>query len=164
MKTTIELNKSELTELLKTIEFGSLVDIHISTKVRMNKTNNPYFDLVTKHSNGVVFVGGNYKDRVEKSMDMEKGSFEPEKNRVGDHVSKCVLYNEKFDKHYLQYEMFRNRRMKTSFTFEGDPIGKQLFESYLVKSNPNKYGVQTQSVTVDNIKELTYRKTRYIVV
>jgi hypothetical protein len=160
-KKVVKVTTVELLNILKKIEFGTLSDLHIQTKVKMNKTNNPYFDKIIKKSNGVVFLGGNYQTRVINETGNE--NFTPEKNNVGDHTSPCVLHNEKLNKDYLMYETFRQRKMKSKFFFEGDPIEKRFFESFMGSFTPNKYGVQVQSVTISNIEEITIRRKRYVV-
>ncbi|MEN6291045.1 MAG: hypothetical protein ABFD07_03370, partial [Methanobacterium sp.] len=88
----------------------------------------------------------------------------PEECKVGQHVSKCFLHNEKTGKNYLQYEWFEQVVPKSEYRYNGDPIEKKLFESYMSSYTPNKYGVNFQSVTIDNIKECHMDGNVYIVV
>jgi hypothetical protein len=157
----VSVTKDELTEILKGQEKGTFGFIHMTTKVRMNKTGNPFFDKVIKVTKGNILLGNSYEKRVETETGIE--NFRPEENRVGEHVSKCVLHNEKTGKHYLQYEWFEKTLPKSEYVFDGDIIEKQLFESYMTKYTPNKYGVNFQSVTVDNIKEIHINKYQYVV-
>ena len=128
----------------------------------MNKTGNPYYNLVTKVTTGNILVGNSYETRVGNITD--NPDFVPEENKVGEHVSKCVLFNENTGKHYLQYEWFNKITPKSEYTFNGNPIEKTLFESYMTKYKPNKYGLNFQSVTIDNIKEIHLNGDQYVVV
>ena len=168
----IELTTNELTEIFKIKERGTWCYLITETKVRMNKTGNPYFDQVIKTSHLNILLGNSYQTRViTKTGDVD---FEPEENKVGGHVSKCVLHNDKTGKDYLQYENFDYSKIpnypknlippKPEYKFNGDVIEKILFESYMTKYTPNKYGVIFQSVTMDNIKECHLDGNRYIVV
>jgi hypothetical protein len=157
----IELTTSELTEILKGKDKGTWCYMITETKVRMNKTGNPYFNQVIKRSYLNVLLGNSYQNRVIK----ETGDtdFIPEVNKVGEHISKCVLHNENTGKDYLQYENFDYKSIPNypknlipsdpEYNFNGDPIEKRLFESYMMKYSPNKYGVTFMSVTIENIKE-----------
>jgi len=163
MKTTNEnlsVTKQELVSILSNVEKGTFAFLHIETKVRMNKTGNPYFDKVMKITKGNVLLGNSYQTRVQKET--ENPTFTPEKCNVGEHTSKCILHNEKLNRDYLQYEWFEEVQPKSEFRFEGDPIEKELFRDYMVKSSPNKYGVNCLSVMIDNIKEMTLNKVHYI--
>lgn len=168
----IELTTNELTEILKGKDKGTWSFLITETKVRMNKTGNPYFNQVTKKSFLNILLGNSYQTRViNKTGDTD---FEPEENKVGHHVSKCVLHNENTGKDYLQYENFNYKSIpnypknlipsEPEYNFNGDPIEKRLFESYMSKFTPNKYGIIFQSVTIDNIKECHLDGNRYIVV
>lgn len=158
----IELTTNELTQILMTQNVGTFCWIHMETKVRMRKTDNPYFDQIKKITKGNILLGNNYKDRVIK----ETGNtdFVPEECKVGEHISKCVLYNEKTGKHYLQYEWFEEVTPKSEYDFHGDPIEKQFFQSFMSEYRPNKYGTNFQSVTIENIKECHVHGNQYIVV
>jgi hypothetical protein len=57
---------------------------------------------------------------------------------------------------------------KVEYTFEGNPIDKQLFESYLVKVSESKKQPQERKVKVitpkiENIKSFTLEGIKYIV-
>ncbi len=168
----VELTTNELTEILKGKEKGTWCYLITETKVRMNKTGNPYFNQVTKKSFLNVLLGNSYQNRVIKEMG--DSDFVPEENKVGHHVSKCVLFNENTGKYYLQYENFDYKSIpnypknlipsEPEYNFNGDQIEKRLFESFMSKYTPNKYGVTFMSVTIDNIKECHLDGNRYIVV
>lgn len=168
----IEVTTSELTDVLKGQEKGTWSYLITETKPRMNKTGNPYFGQIVKRSYLNVLLGNSYQNRVIKETgDVD---FVPEVCKVGEHISKCVLHNDKTGKDYLQYENFDYSNIpnypknlippKPEFCYDGNIIDKTLFESYLVQSSPNKYGVTFLSVTIDNIKECHLNGNHYIVV
>lgn len=166
MKTTekirVNVTTEELLSILMLQEKGTFPFLHMETKPKMNKRGNPYFDRVTKVTKGNILLGVDYSKRVQNNT--ENPEFKPEMNNVGDKVTKCIRHNEKFDRYYLDYEWFNEVKPKSEFICEGNPIEKQLFESYMGTFTPNKYGVNFQSVTVTNIKEIHINKVEYVVV
>lgn len=158
----IELTSNELVTILMTQNIGTFCWIHMETKVRMNKTGNPYYDQIKKITKGNILLGNSYQTRVQNET--ENPDFVPEKNKVGEHISKCVLHNDKTGKDYLQYEWFENVVPKSEYEFNGDSIEKMLFQSFMGEYRPNKYGVNFQSVTIENIKECHVHGNQYIVV
>jgi hypothetical protein len=166
MKTTekirMNVTSDELLSILMTQEKGTFAFLCMETKPKMNKTNNPYFDRVTKITKGNILLGCDYKTRV--GNETENPDFQPEENKVGEKVTKCIRHNEKYNRFYLDYEWFEEVKPKSEYRYNGDPIEKQLFESFMGTYTPNKYGVNHQSVTVTNIKEIHINKTEYVVV
>jgi hypothetical protein len=173
-KQTTTVTVSELVEVLKTIEIGTFANIQYRINVRMNKTGNPYHDKVFKHYKGNIYTGSNYMERVKNNLIKEgkineANAIEAKPSNVGTHVSKCVLYNAKHDKYYLQYEWFEEIKPQVEYTFEGDNIGRELFQQFEVKKS---YGsstqadlerkVNTQTVTVDNIIAISLNGIRYL--
>jgi len=154
----------DLLEILKAQKRGTFANFHIETVPDMRKTENPFFGKVMKITTGNILIGGNYNKRVENETGIE--GFQSEKCKVGEHIGdgNCVLYNENKGRHYLQYEWFEEVRPKSEYEFEGNPIEKELFRSYMGTYTPNKYGVLTQSVNVNNIKSITFNHTKYTVI
>jgi len=158
----IELTTSELTTVLMGKEKGTFCYLEYHTKVRMNKTGNPYYDQVIKITKGNILMGNDYQTRViNETNDV---NFTPEKCKVGEHISKCVLHNDNTGKNYLQYEWFEKVLPKSEYKFGGNPIEKGMFESFMSTYTPNKYGVNFQSVTIENIKECHIDGNQYRVV
>ena len=158
----IELTTNELTEVLKPLSRGTFGWFEIETIVGMNKRNNPYFGQITKLTSGNILLGNSYETRV--GNETNNPDFVPEKCNVGEHISKCVLFNENKGKHYLQYEWFNEVRPTSEYFYNGDRVEKELFVSFMKKYTPNKYGINFQSVTIDNIKKIHINGNQYIVV
>lgn len=159
----VGLTTSELVEILKSVKRGTFCYFEIHTIPTMNKTNNPFFNQVTKITKGNILIGGNYKTRVKNSNE-EIEDFTPEVCTVGQKIDdSCVQYNERLDRYYLQYEWFNQVLPKSTFEFEGNPIEKQMFQDYMRSYTPNKYNVNIQSVKIENIKEIHFNHNHYIV-
>lgn len=164
------INQNDLLTILMNVENPTFVNIISQTKVRMNKTDNPYFEKIKKTSKGNYFIGGSYEDMVNVRMKKEGmlPTFKSEENKVGEHVTKCVQFNEKLNKYYLQYFIFETSNVKSSYEFEGNEIERELFRSYEVKKSqtsrqPQENKHQPQSLSVENIKEISLNGVHYVV-
>ena len=166
----VGLSTDELIQICMNIEKGTFGYFEIHTIVSMNKTGNPFYNLVKKITKGKILIGGkvneddltNYEKRVIKNTGDE--DFKSQKNNVGNHIEGSpVLYNEKLDRYYLQYEWFEEVLPKSEFEFEGNPIEKQMFRDYMRSYTPNKYGVNVQSVKFENLKRLHINHIQYVV-
>jgi len=164
----VGLSTDELVEILKGVEKGTFGFFEIHTIPKMNKKGNPYHELVTKVTKGNVLIGGQvdedekstYQKRVIKNTGNE--DFVPQKNNVGSHVDgTCVIFNERLNRYYLQYEWFNEVKPKTEFFFEGNSIEKQIFQDFMRKYTPNPYRVNVQSVKIENIKEIHLNHVHY---
>lgn len=171
-KKSVKINKVELLQLLMNVEKSTFVNLVTETKVRMNKTNNPYFDKVVKRNKCTYLIGNDYEKRVNNNMEKEglERTFEVGELKGKKHVSKCVCVDTKTESvHYLMVERFDEvKPQKTEYTFEGNSIDKQLFESYMVKVSESKKQEQDRKVMVntflvDSIKEISLEGTHYIV-
>jgi len=159
----VGLLTSELTEILKSVVRGTFAYFEINTIPSMNKTGNPYYNRVTKITKGNILIGGDYQKRVIKNTGNE--DFVPERNNVGEHTGEgsCVIYNEKYDRYYLQYEWFEQVIPKATYKYEGNPIEKQMFSDFMRAWTGNKYNVNVQSVKMENIKEIHFGHVHYVV-
>ena len=171
-KNIIKVSRIELLTILMNVNKPTFTYIISETLPKMNKTNNPYFDKVVKKSSGNYFIGGNYEDMVITRMEKEglEPNFESMECTVGQKVegTKCIQYNEKLDRYYLQYFIFTTSNIKSEYTFEGNPIDKVLFESFLTKQSessrqPQENKHQPQSFKIESIKEISLDGNRYIV-
>jgi hypothetical protein len=167
----LTIGQTELIELLNNVEKSTFVNIVMETPVRMNKTGNPYFNLITKRSKTNFLIGNDYETRVNSNEKKEglEGDFVSMAPSGKKHISKCVLVDTKTEStHYLMVERFDEIKPTTEFIFEGNEIDKQLFESYMVKVSETSRQDQEKKVMVitpkiENIKELSLNGTRYIV-
>jgi hypothetical protein len=169
--TEVNITKNELLTLLMSVDKPTFTNILYKIKVKMNKTDNPYYERVFKTTKGNFFIGGTYEDMVNERMKKEglTPNFVSEENNVGEHITKCVQFNEKYNKHYLQYFSFENSIHSTEYEFEGRNIDREMFKSFEVKKSetsrqPQDNKHQVQSLTIDNIKKITLNGTKYNVI
>lgn len=168
MKNPIKVTTEELITILNSVENPTFVNIKSETEVRMRKTDNPYFKKVMKVRSGRYLIGSEYETRVNTNDKKEggEGEFVGQTSKVGVHISKCVLYNEKLDTHYLSHEMFDEVKPKVEYIYEGNPIDKQLFEGFISQSSnysnqPQERKVKWMTIKLDNIKEISLNGNVY---
>ena len=178
MKQNLTISQQDLISLLNEIENPTFVNIVSTTNVKMNKEKtkegnkelNPYYNKVTKLRKGNFLIGSDYEKRVQKNDKKEggEGNFQSQESKVGTHISKCVLFNERLNKYYLSHEKFPKVKPKNEFLFEGNTIDKMLFEKWIGESNnyenqPQENKVEWTTLTIDNIKEISLNGIHYII-
>ena len=144
----------------------------MSTEVRMNKTNNPFFGQVRKISNCNYLIGNDYESRVNSNEEKEglEGDFVSLKPSGKSHVSKCVLVDDKTGlTHYLMVERFDEIQPKVTYIQDGiGEILKEQFENFLVKTSDTSRQDQERKVMVitpkiENIREMSLNGVHYVV-
>lgn len=170
MSNIVFLTLPEWIVLLNNVAVGQFVHLKTLTNVRMNKTGNPYFGLVKKFTEVNVLLGGrSYTRGVDeggRKEGIDASDFVAEKCKVGEHVSRVVLYNEKTGLHYAQYEIFQEVKPKVTYLFNGNEIDRKMFQDYEVKKSeasrqPQERKVFMPSVTLQNIVSLKMNGTEY---
>lgn len=161
-KQVVKVTQEELLLILMSVEKPTFTNIVSVTKPKMNKTNNPYFDRVIKTSKGNYFIGGTYEEMVKIRMEKEgiEGTFESKECTVGNHVTKCVQFNEKLNKHYLQYFIFNTSNIKSTYEVDGVEVDKELIKPYLTKKSTTSRQPQEnkhipQSFMLSSIKQIS---------
>jgi hypothetical protein len=173
-KETKVISQSEVVNLLGNYEKKSFINVVTDTLVRMNKTGNPYYNLVHKHSSRNYLINSDYLKRVIKEgekegISEEENTFEVEDMKGKKRVKNSVCIDTKTEQtYYLFLELFDEVKPQVEYTCEGNPIDKQLFESYLVKVSESKKQPQERKVKVitpkiENIKSFTLEGVKYIV-
>jgi len=170
-KVIVNIKRNELIKLFMLVDKSTFV--YLITKViqgDMNKTGNPFYGKIEKIQKGNYLIGNTHEDRIGGNETKEglENTFESSPNKIGKHISKCVLYNEKLDRYYLQYEYFKGNTTKIEYRFEGDTIEKTLFESYLKQKSeptnqPQQKKVYFQSFKFDSIMECTLNGVHYVI-
>ena len=173
-----KITQQELISILVGIEKPTFTNIVTETIVRMNKgktkegnkEENPYHNKVTKLKKGNYLIGMEYEQRVNNNDTKEggEGTFVVSENKVGTHIGKCVLFNEKLNKHYLFHERFDEIKPQTEYIFEGNTIDQMIFDKWVSESGnyenqPQDRKVKVMSVSISNIKEISLEGTKYIV-
>jgi len=171
MKTQMSISKNELITLLSTIEKPTFTNIVMETKVKMRKTNNPYFDKIVKRSKCNYSLGVNYENRVNNNEKKEglEGNFVTEKPSGKTHISKCLLVKDTdLSVYYVMLERFTEIKPKNEYVCEGNQIEKQLFESYMSEVKESTKQEQEKKVMVitpniENIKEISLNGVHYTI-
>lgn len=188
-KTFVNVSFDEMLNLLMEIEKGTINSMKIVTKPRMltggrrdkitGEYPNKYVDRVTKITTGTFTCGSSYVDRIKKECEKRGLDFNQwviENSKVGEHVSKCVTFNENTNNHCFQLEIHRNNpnnHVKSTFLVDGETIDEMVkrgFEQYLIKSKPSEkqldFGIDETvdffSPSVKNIKEFTTNGICYV--
>jgi hypothetical protein len=172
MKNVQKINQTELVNLLSNLERGQFVNLFIVTKVAMNKFNrdkankkpNPFLDQILKLNCFNAIVGNSYETRVfTETQKLGLPMPDIKENKVGNHVSKVLLYNENKNSYYLQYEKPKNYVSRALYFFKNSLITKDKFFEFMPekKYDPNK--PVFLSVKIENIKSITIHKIKYIV-
>jgi hypothetical protein len=174
IKETKFIGKSEVVNLLSNYEKKSFTNMVTETIVRMNKTGNPYYNGIKKLSSRNYYINSDYLKRVinegkKEGINPEENTFQVEEMKGKKRVKNSVCVDTKTEEtFYLFLELFDEVPPKVEYTFEGNPIDKQLFESYLVKVSESKKQPQERKVKVitpkiENIKSFTLEGIKYIV-
>lgn len=157
-------------KILTDVKKPTFVNMVTKILVKMNKTDNIYHNKIYKTTNGNYFIGGTYEDMVNERMKKEgmTPTFVSESNSVGEHLSQCVLFNEKTNLYYLQYFVFNNSIHDVNYEFNGNWIDRELFRSFEIKRSessrqPQENKHRVLSVKINNIKEMSLNGQRYII-
>lgn len=170
-KNEMIIKRKDFVKVMDNVESSTIIYLKRKTKVKMNKKGNPYHDQVYKVSEGMGIIGNEYQKRIETELGKEgkEKDFKVGRNKVGYHINKVITRNDDHNREYFMYEWFGEKPPKTEYLFEGNPIDKMLFDSWLIKSNgyytqPTERKVQVLQVGLDNVEYVTYNKTKYILV
>jgi hypothetical protein len=176
-KVNLTVSQSELVTILNDVKNPTFCEVVMVTIPKMNKGGrsgvpvNPYFGRVTKHKTGRILIGMDYEQRVNNNLEKEgeEKNFVTQKNNVGEHVNKCILWNENTQKFYLFHEWFKEVQPKVEFILDGvNPIEKMLFDNWVTQTNGySNQGlereVQVLSVSLDNVRTLTHNGVKYTI-
>lgn len=157
MNEVIEIVRISIVEMLQIflgISKSTFINLTTETIVPMNKTGNEtFYNQVTKLSSRNYLVGNSYEDRVIVNEVKEglEPTFESQSLSGKEHYqdSKCVLIDTKtHEKFYLMVELFDEIKPVVEYRFNGNPIDRQMFESFMRKMSDNKSQPQERKVKV----------------
>lgn len=161
-KQIISVTQEELLLVLMSVEKPTFTNIVMCTVPKMNKGNNPYFGRLVKKSKGNFFIGGDYERMVIEGMIKEglEDEFKSEKCTVGEHLTKCIQYNEKLNRHYLQYYTYPSSNIKSTYEVDGVEVEKDIIRPYLTSSSstsrqPQEKKVNVKSLMLSSIKQIS---------
>ena len=168
MKPVKIITKTDLVKLLMQVRTATPAKILAETVVKMNKTDNPYYDKIRKTQLSNVFINFKYENSVNNAL-LKEGktdNFVAKERSWGVRVvgTPLVLHNNQY---YLETR-FLNNEPKISYSMGNVDIDKSVFENFLVKKSPSKtQGLEKEVIlrdfSIDNIKEITFNNNHYIV-
>ena len=172
IKQTLTIPRSNMITLLSEVERPTFVHLVTDTKVRMNKTNNPYYDEIRKVLSSNFYIGLEYEKRVNVNREKENKETDFVSSPLSgkEHISKCVLTDTKTrTKFYLMCEWFKRSYPKIDYIHNGNSIDRQLFQSFEVKRKESEKQDLEKKVNIvtygmDSIKEIRMNRTRYILI
>jgi hypothetical protein len=147
-----------------------VVDGEGKKKKNPNPTKNPYFDLGIENIKRQykIVTGFDYENSVNNRREKEgkEKDFEAKENWMEFISNGLVTDKSTGTKFYLRYQYQKDSKLEQEFLFNGNPILKQLFESYMTqRSEYENQGLnnplQFQVVNLDNVMEISINKERY---
>lgn len=139
-----------------------------------NPTPNPFFEggIFNLSKKYKIVIGFDYEKSVNRRLEKEgkESNFVSGEGREVwfDMISKGLVTDKKTgSKFYLRYQYQKDSTTKTEYLYNGNPIMKQLFESYMTKKS-NSYSNQGlddtlnfQVCDLNNILEITMGGEKY---
>ena len=171
---TINLPRNDFKEVFIAMDWERYQPVNLlsETIVRMRKTDNPYFEQVTKLQSNNLFIGMEYEKRViteiEKANMIAHFNFKVQETWFR-HITKSLVHHKDDEsKLYVMMEQHPNMKpISTEYFFKGESIEKRMFEAFLISKSESSKQPQERKVmplvySFDSIKEMTINKTRYI--
>lgn len=168
MSEIVNVNLDQLVKALMSITGPTPATFEAITDVKMNKTNNPYFNKVTKKQVSNVFINYSYENAVNKRRIKEglEGDFVAQPRTWGQRVPGTPLVLHK-GAYYLSARFLKNEP-KIEYMLEGVATDKAVFETYLPASKPT---VKSQDVEepiivrdfkIDTIQSIKFGGKTYV--
>lgn len=168
----IEITHQQMFDLFRGLKSNEFIHLETLTKVKMNKTDNPYFEQIFKHNKCTYMVVVDYSKRVNNNRIKEgnETEFIPQVPRGFVKISECLYTDEKTGLNtYLSVERFNEIKPNVTYFFNESEIEKSQFESFLPPiSKPKSQGldrvVNYQRFDFKSIMRFTFRKNKYKVI
>lgn len=186
-----QITRNELKQILENINTPTFVSMVTKTPVKMNQykdywitdgdkkkknpnpTKNPFYDLGVENIKRQykIVTGFNYEDSVNGRREREgkETDFESQENWMK-FISKGLVTDKKTEsKFYFRYQYQRDSKLEQEYIFNGNPILKELFDSYMTQRNDyENQGLDNplrfQVVSLENIMEMSINKEHYMIV
>jgi hypothetical protein len=154
-----------------------------------NPTINPYYEggITMLSKKFKIVIGFDYVKSINRRLEKEGkegnfvGGFTPKTDENGnditrevwfDMISKGLVTDKKtHSKFYLRYQYMKDSITQSEYLYKGNPILKQLFESYITKKSENNYSNQGlddtlnfQVCDLNNILEISMGGEKYVLV
>lgn len=167
MSEIVNVNLDSLVKALMTIKGATPATFEAITDVKMNKTNNPYYERVTKKQKSNVFINFNYANAVNKQLTKEgkEADFVPQPRKWGVKVpgTPLVLH----DGAYYLEARFLNNEPKVEYLVDGVPTDKAVLETYLPAKKQSKSQGTDQEIIIrafkiESMRSITFGGKTYV--
>lgn len=170
MKPTVEVDYMGLVRALMQVKSACPATFLAVTEVKMNKTNNPFYDRVQKKQKSNVFINFDYAAAVNRKLLKEgkEAEFVAKPRKWGEKLpgTPLVFYKEEY---YLEAR-FLNNEPKVEYLVDGQITEKAVLETYLPVKNTasikEHQGLDEEIIIRDfkvkNIHEITLNGTHYV--
>lgn len=164
----ITITKEKFITLINNIDNGTF--INLKTKTTPNNISKlcPHKNI-TKITSANYLIANSYQTRVNNNYKKENinENFIAQQNKIGNHISKTILYNNNLNKFYIQVEYFNNHI--TTYIDEHNNNITELIKPFLF--NLNNYTNQKSNkkakyinFNIDNIIQATINKQTYLLI
>jgi len=169
-KTVVNVDLMGLVRALMQVKGASPATFIAVTEVGMNKTNNPFYERVTKKQKSNVFINFDYAGSVNRKLLKEGKSpdFVASPRKWGEKLpgTPIVFYKNTY---YLEARFLSNEP-KVEYFVDSVPTDKAVFETYLkpVSTQTSKEHQGTDEAIiirdfkVENIHEITVNGVHYV--
>jgi hypothetical protein len=171
VKEVVQVTPTQMVEIFREIENQTptpFVNVTMKTlytdvlkKCKEDGSINPYYKGIYKISKKTYRLVTDYEKRVKKNLQNEgkdPNQFVVEPPKGKKHISKSCLTDVKTENElYVMLEWFPETKGKTEYEFNNDPIGKELFEKWISKSESSnqKQGLDREVTPITpNIKNI----------
>ena len=166
------ITRPQMVGLFMGVTKPEMINLITETKVKTNKTGNPYYKQLVKVSKCNYLLCSDYSTRVNNNRVKEgkETDFVSENLSGKFHISPCVLMDVKTQsKHYLMVERFVEVKPKVQYFFNEEPIEFEMFKQFLPPIGENKSQGLDRKVIVntplfDSIVGFTFRGVKYKVI
>ncbi len=165
----VEVDMMGLVRVLMQVKSAIPASINAITEEKMNKTNNPFFERVTKQQDSNVFINFDYSKAVNKRLEKEATEngteFVPHvsKGRVwGEHLpGTCIVFHK--GEYYLETGFLTNNKPKVNWFLDGEPTDKAVFETFIKpKPEMSKTDVILRDFKMSSIRSVKMNGKIYV--
>jgi len=170
MKPTVNVDYMGLVRVLMQIKGATPATFLAITEVKMNKTNNPFYERVSKKQKSNVFINFDYAGAVNRKLLKEgkEPEFVAKPRKWGEKLPGTPLIFHKGE-YYLEAR-FLNNDPKVEYLVDGIVTEKAVLETYLPVKNTESIkehqGLNEEIIIrdfkVQNIREITVGGTHYV--
>lgn len=168
-KEIVLVNDQELVRVLMHLKGATPATIVATTVEKMNKTNNPFFERVTKKQRSNVFINFDYAAAVNKRLVKEgkEPDFVAHKRPWGERLPGSPIIFHK-NTYYLEAGYLTKNTPTVEYFLDGVLTDKSVFETFLTeKKSTSRQGVSDENevvlrdLKITSIDEITVNGKTY---